>query len=295
MSTLDDINIDEKFDDLLKTYECTPIIIPKCQDLNIVTITNGFNFCSSIDIINVFNRLEKDDNIQYIYINEENVRGYKKIKKISNISNEDLKKDKRKKNKGKSFHNQLSIGFNCNNKTHNHINAISIKIFNTGKIQMTGCKSKQEIYHIYNYILDKIYQIPNSFVFKNQVFKYNIIRDIIKTDLINIKYNMILIKIDINYNINQLRFSEFINNNFNDIYCSYNQNISTVCQLYLNNFKYSINDKEFIPSCQVYNSSLSLRINNYDKIFEIYNFLKSLLINHYLDFRDFNYILPNQN
>lgn len=284
---MNDIN----FDNIIKKLNITEKIEPKCNDFNILTITSGFNFCDSIDILTVYNRIEIDNKILYVSINDKQNRGYKRIKKVNKASKYELKKDKRKNNKGKSFNSQLSIGYNCDIKEHNHSNPISIKIFVNGKMQITGCKNKEEIMRIYNYIIKKINEIPNNFKDNDgNIFKYEIYRNL--KESINIKYDMILVKIDINYEINQYRFSNYINNNYTKINCLYNPNISTNCQLYLNKFSYKkLNNEDFIPVCMIYNNSITFIINKYDIIEKIYLYLKNILLKGYLEIRDYNYIL----
>jgi TATA-box binding protein (TBP) (component of TFIID and TFIIIB) len=282
---------DLNFDNIISKLKITEEINPECKEFNILTITSGFNFCDNIDILNIYNRIEINEKLLYVSINDKDIRGYKKIKKVNKASKYELKKDKRKNNKGKSFNSQLSLGYKCDIKEHNHSNPISIKIFINGKMQITGCKNKEEIIRIYNYIIKKINEIPS--VFKDNfgnTFKYNMYQNLTKN--IVIKYDMILVKIDVNYDINQYRFSNYIDNNYKDINCLYNPNISTNCQLYLNNFSYKKNDGEdFIPVCMIYNNSITFIISNYNIISKIYSYLKNILIKGYLEIRDYDYIL----
>jgi hypothetical protein len=279
------------FEKKLKTIKKTPKIEPKCTPCNIITITSGFNFCDKIDILSIYYRIELDDKLINVSLDEKNIRGYKQIKKIKKSTTTELKKDKRKQNKGKSFNNQLSLGFSCNNKVHNHTNPVSIKIFNNGNIQLTGCKDKEEILYIYNYIINNIKKINTNYYFNNKSFKYELVKNLKEIDYIDINYNMITVKIDFNFDFNHYRLYKFFNNyKSNKVTMLYNPNTSTTFQLYFNDKKF-LNSNNKKPSCIVFNNSITFIINRYEIIQELFIFIKDIFINNYELIRDFTYIL----
>ena len=95
------------------------------NNLRISTMTQIAEISSKIDLKNLFKYLEPTDNIKYISFGSESSKGEleKKIKKP------------RKNKEKKFFYNQITI----------HIfyeKIVNVKVFNNGRIQMTGLKKK---------------------------------------------------------------------------------------------------------------------------------------------------------
>lgn len=257
----------------------------KFSNLEISTITCRFNFIEDIDIDFLYHRFPINDRFIYITYGNNDIRGFKKLKKIKYEKDIKIKKDKRKQNKGNSFSNQLIIGYDCNIKSHNHNNPVSIKIFNNGLIQMTGCKSETEIYNIYNLLYNIIVNIPNKYNVNDNIYTYNFYKKIIHKKDIKIKYDMILSQIKFNFNLNQYYTHHFLTNNKKyNIKSIYHPEIST-------SYSISLNDLEkngYIPTCSVFNNSINMISNSMDLSNEMYYYIKDFLTNNLINLISFN-------
>jgi hypothetical protein len=278
---------DENFDNIFKekTNYYKNIFIKKFNELEISTITCRFNFIEYIDINFLYNRFEINQNFTYITIGNNKIRGYKKIKKIKYEKDISIKNDKRKKNKGCSFSNQLIIGYKCSNKNHEHNNPISIKIFNNGLIQMTGCKSEMEIMNIYTSLYNNILSINNIFILNNNEYKYEFYKNIIEPKNIKIKYDMIISQIKFNFNLNQFYMHNFITNNKINIESIYYPEISTCYKIKLN----ELNNNDYLPTCSVFNNSINIISTSIENSINIYNYLKKFINDNFINIISYEY------
>ena len=119
------------------------------------------NIITHEHIKKIYDNIEITDEIIYIQLDKNNIKGNKKKKEKKYIKDKPkTTNDKRKKNKGSPFSNQISIGIK--NSTSNTNNSICMKIFNNGKIHLTGCKSIDEIKYVFNKIKNIIQKIIPS-------------------------------------------------------------------------------------------------------------------------------------
>ena len=131
--------------------------------LHISTITFISEIDSNIDLKNLYEKFNSDDDIKYIEYGNNPVKG-EKVKKI--------KKPRNKKEK-KYFYNQLTLHINCEK-------IVNVKIFNNGKIQMTGVKSKDQGKKVVSIFLNKLSSLSledKELVLENinpQITKYKI-------------------------------------------------------------------------------------------------------------------------
>lgn len=133
------------------------------EKLHISTMTFISEIDSNIELKNLYEKLDIDDEIKYIEYGKNPEKG-EKITKI--------KKPRQKKEK-KYFYNQLTLHIYCEK-------IVNTKIFNNGKIQMTGVKSKQQGKKIVEIFLEKIKNFPiedKELILDNlepKVNKYNV-------------------------------------------------------------------------------------------------------------------------
>jgi TATA-box binding protein (TBP) (component of TFIID and TFIIIB) len=93
------------------------------ENLRISTMTAISSLNTDIDLTNLFNNIKMDENISFI---EHGSLGFK------GESNK-MKRKTRKPEKKKTFFNQVTLHVNCDKN-------VNVKLFNNGKIQMTGLK-----------------------------------------------------------------------------------------------------------------------------------------------------------
>lgn len=155
------------------------------DNLRISTMTAICNISNEINLKNCYENLKINDIIHFIEFKGYPNKGYSKK----------AQKKKRKIKEKKVFYNQITI--------HVYLDKIiNVKIFNNGRIQMTGLKSKdqglnvidiliKEItrHNIDNCIFDEDLKLSNyKIVLINSDFdiKYKINRDILHRDIINL-------------------------------------------------------------------------------------------------------------
>ena len=107
------------------------------SNLRVSTMTLISELTSDINLKKLFDNLSINDKIRYIEYGSENQKGEKKNKTA------------RQKTIKKFFYNQIT--------THIFENKIvNVKIFNNGRIQMTGLKSKEQGINVINILLNEI-------------------------------------------------------------------------------------------------------------------------------------------
>tara|TARA_Y100000996_G_scaffold413883_1_gene403226 strand:- start:26 stop:757 length:732 start_codon:yes stop_codon:yes gene_type:complete len=182
------------------------------MDYRISTITCISELSNYIDLHKLYTNLEINDNIKYIEYGIDKYKGYAKKRG----------KKSRKSNKKKTFFNQLTIHLYYNK-------LINIKLFNNGKIQLTGINN---ISSITNIILLLIKELSN--------------KDIIDAETKILNYKIVLINsdFDIGYKVNrEVLYRYMIENNIFSTYepCTYpgvnikyyfnnNNNNTGICQ-----------------------------------------------------------------
>ena len=93
------------------------------ENLRISTMTAISSLNTDIDLTNLFNNIRMDENISFI---EHGSLGFKG-------ESTKMKRKTRKPEKKKTFFNQVTLHVNCDKN-------VNVKLFNNGKIQMTGLK-----------------------------------------------------------------------------------------------------------------------------------------------------------
>ena len=134
---------------------------------------------------NLYDNVNINDKIKNIEITSDKFKGY----------SEKNEKKKRKNKKKKCFFNQITMHI-YNNKI------INVKIFNNGKIQMTGLKTEKQGLETINILINELKNInkTDSLIYSDQLFindyeivmvntdfdiKYKIKRELLHRDLLN--------------------------------------------------------------------------------------------------------------
>ena len=160
------------------------------DNLRISTITALSGFNTNIDLKSLYDNIKISDQIRFIQWGVDNTKG------TTNKVNKRPRKNKKKKN---VFYNQITLHYFVNK-------VINVKIFNNGKLQMTGLKQIEQGKEVVESI-------------KNIIKKLNIeIKDdnkiVDNKDFIINKYEIVLINSDfnVNYNIDRDILHRFIIN-----------------------------------------------------------------------------------
>jgi len=142
------------------------------KNLRISTMTQIAEISSKINLNNLYKYLEPTDTIRYLSFGSELSKGEitKKIKKP--------RKDKEKK----FFYNQITI----------HIffeKIVNVKIFNNGRIQMTGLKSSEQGKEVIKIFLEEVNKLSEEY--KKEIFEVSNPKFTwIKTVLINSDFDL---------------------------------------------------------------------------------------------------------
>lgn len=238
------------------------------ENLRISTMTCISKLSNNINLNILFDNLEINDNIRYIEHGENNYKGY--AKKL------DKKPRKKKENKSR-FYNQSTL--------HLFINKlINIKLFNNGKIQLTGIKKEDDILPAIQLL---IIELSN--------------KQIISKDTIIEYYDIVMINsdFDIGYKLNREMLYRHILSM--GIFCTYEP-----CTYPGVNIKYYVNNKNNgICNCSnrcngkgkddqckkvtvaVFKSGkiIITGAQTLDQVKEVHTFIKNLLINKKNQFR----------
>ena len=114
------------------------------QNLRVSTMTIISNIGSNIILDGLFKNLETDDNIKYIE--------YGKLNKGVNTKKQ---RKPRKNVEKKYFYNQVTLHVELDK-------IINLKIFNNGKLQMTGVKNKTQADSVIDILISKLSSIDNK-------------------------------------------------------------------------------------------------------------------------------------
>ena len=120
-------------------------IILKTSELHVSAIVQIGKLTTNINLYELANNLCINDNISYIEHGSEITKGY-------NPKNKPKKKLKKSK---KFFYNQVTIHINCD-KT------INMKIFNNGRVQMTGINNDKQGLESINILLNEIHKLSEG-------------------------------------------------------------------------------------------------------------------------------------
>ena len=158
------------------------------EKLKISTMTYLTQIDSNIDLQQLYNSLSITENIKYIEYGKNIPKGFK-VKKIKNP---------RKKVERKYFYNQITLHVFLNK-------IINVKVFNNGKIQMTGVKSDDQGKGAANIVLQEFKTINSDkkeIIFDNQDF-----------DIKEFRTAMINSDFDIGFKINREMLHRIVINN----------------------------------------------------------------------------------
>lgn len=278
----------EKFENVIKTYIDKNKVNYIFSDINISTITFNLKIANNMDINFVFNRFKLDERFPYIKMGKK-IRGLKENIKKESIKN----KDKRKKEKGFSFSNQITIGYKCCNEDHYHKNPLAIKIFNGGNTNITGCKDEEELKTVYTALYEKIMSINYTFkLSNNKTVKYNFVDKFYRFEEIEYSIEMIfstfrIINADnneeeINININKLK--ELIDEEYgyDRIKTVYDNTKQVPLRCYFKLFDRQISEtKTLSSSLSIHHScAMTLVCQEYDVLYKVKNLIENIILKY---------------
>lgn len=272
----------------LKKYSIDKKIKYNFTDFYISTITFIVNLCESINIKILFDKFLLDEEFVYLKY-KDNIRGIKT--NIKNNKNNKFTKnsDKRKKLKGFSFSNQITIGYLCSNKEHEHNNPIAIKIFNGGSVNFTGCKNEQELKYIYEKLYNKIKDINVIFYIEklNKNIQYNFFKDLIPIENIDFRIEMMFGTLKIvndndkkNINIDIQKLKDYIDKKYkiNEIKTVLDNNKQVPLRCYIQLLTTKNNDKDRCPTISIYQTgSINIITINKKKLIETIELFKKII------------------
>ena len=123
------------------------------KDLRVSTMTLVSKISSNIDLSKLYEHLGITDTIQFIEYGTNPVKGepYKKTNSRNKKSNKPNKPKKPKK----FFYNQITL--------HCFLDKfVNVKVFNNGRIQMTGLRSKKQGISIINILISEVKNLPEN-------------------------------------------------------------------------------------------------------------------------------------
>lgn len=282
-------NIDfDKADELFETYlnSCQVFsqkyTLPSELIISTITITGQIGSCTNKNL--VFHRIEITDDIIYVEFNDmiKGIKPKKKKKRITKNTNIIKKVDKRRKNKGKSFGNQISLGIK--GTLDNHKKPICVKLFKNGGIHMAGCRSIEEGNQVYNIVSNMLRNIPVKYKINgsnDNIYLYPV-KDINTLDDSDLTVKMINSTFRTNFQINQLNLYKELKEYYNtdDVFVTYNCCLSSPIRCYL--MKMSIYDetkkKNKQPSIFIYRSgSINVVVPCMELLQKSYDFINNFL------------------
>jgi len=257
------------------------------SQFNISTITSIIKIATFLNLKVLFENIDIDSDIAYVEfknkIKGEKEQKNKKIKKTSS--------DKRKRNKGKTFANQLSIGFLCTE--HIHKKPICVKIFSKGSLTITGTKSSKEIRKICNKLLSVFLQINKCFFFQNKEIILLPYKNLVEKENINISVETVNGSFKTNYKINLIHFKKKIREFYKSDKIYIKSNRSALLELDLKIYKFFDDRKKKLktPKISIYGTgSIVINSINEELLFKSFEFIKVFLLEHKKDIVDQDYI-----
>lgn len=275
----------ELFNLELKKYSIDKKIEYDFTDFYISTITFIVNLCETINIKTLFDKFSLDN--EFVYLKYKNdIRGIKtNIKNNKSTKN----KDKRKKLKGFSFSNQITIGYLCSNKDHDHNNPIAIKIFNGGSVNFTGCKNEAELKYIYEKLYKKLLNIRVDFYIEklNKTVQYNFYKNLKPVENIDFRIEMMFGTLKIvnkndtkNININIQCLKDYIDEKYkiNEIKTVLDNNKQVPLRCYLQLLTTKNNDKDRCPTISIYQTgSINIITINKKKLIQTIDLFRKII------------------
>ena len=281
----------ELYETYLKTCEITIDQNGEFTEFKISTITSIIKIATNLNLKILFENIDINENIAYIEFKDQ-IKGFKEKKKIKKKIKKD--NDKRKRNKGKTFANQLSIGFLC--KKHIHKKPICIKIFRKGSLTITGTKSSNEIEHVCYQLLDIFQNTNKIFKFNDQEITLIPYENLINRGDLSISIETVNGSFKTNYKINLIDFRHKIRELYNadKIYIKSNRAALLELDLKIYEFFDKRKNKLKTPKISIYGTgSIVINSINEDLLMKTYNFIKEFLIKYKDNVIDKNYVFTN--
>ena len=252
----------------------------------ISTMTVATKLCDEINLMMVYQRLRLDNDIAYIERSKDSIRGSKN-KKQTKYKIKTKKKnnnDKRKIGKGSPFSNQISIGFICCHKDHNHKNPICVKLFKNGKVHMTGCKNLEEVENFYTKLYNKVLDIKIKYTIGDRTITILPVKNIKEFKDVEITIDMVngTFKTNFKIDLNKLyaKLKEVYTEE--DLFINCEKKTQLVC--YLKKYKIVNIEKrsEKQPSVFIYNSgSINVIAVSLDVLEKSYKLISEFIDKHY--------------
>jgi hypothetical protein len=293
LNLFDNIDFD-KAEDLFDSYinSCDIIkheyVTPSNLVISTITVTGGIGTLVNDEII--YNCLKINDKIIYLEKGSR-IRGNKPLKKKKRVKKEigdpRFKKiDKRKRGKGKSFSNQVSIG--VEGILDMHKKPINVKLFKNGRIHMAGARSLEEAEAIYNIVVEEISKIS----LKHPIQGTDRIVNIYPIENINpysesgLKINMINSTFQTNFKIEQLKLYNLLKTKYDitEVFTTYNNCMSSPIRVYLKCYAtYDSKKKKFKqPSLFIYRSgSVNVVVPRMELLDKAYKFINTFFKENY--------------
>ena len=265
----------------VKYVEPSPLII------STITVTGCIGSLVNDEII--YNCVELNNDVIYLEKGAR-IRGDKPAKKRKrakkNENNRFSKVDKRKRGKGKSFSNQVSIGIK--GILDKHKKPINVKLFKNGRIHMAGCRSLEEGHGIFDIVNKAIKKIPT----KHKISGTDRIIDIYPIENMkiskesNLTINMINSTFQTNFKIEQLKLYNLLKSKYEitEVFTTYNNCMSSPVRCYLKCMGTWDEKKKRHkqPSLFIYRSgSVNVVVPEMYLLDEAYNFINSFFREYY--------------
>jgi len=257
------------------------------EDFNISTITCIIKLSKSLNIKVLFEQFKINDNILYLeYQNKIKGKREKKVLKQNKTN------DKRMKKKGKTFANQLSIGFNCNK--HCHKKPICLKVFSKGSLTLTGVKDSDEIDYVINNFYNMLKNIKKDYYYEDKKIYLEPYKKLLDINKISKSIETVNGSFKCNFNINLEKLTNVLLKKYenNQIYIKRNRSALIEIDIILLSIYDERKKKSKIPKVSVYGTG-SIVLNSVDEetIIKSYNFIKKVLEDNYKDIvdQDFNF------
>jgi TATA-box binding protein (TBP) (component of TFIID and TFIIIB) len=144
---------------------------------------------------------------------DDNIKCLEMLESIQSLENNSLKKHGRQKNKtNENFYNSCSII----TKGALDIKCVNIKLFNNGKITLTGSKNEMDGYHACCVLLKELKNDKNIFTYMKEE------KDINDLQINNYKITMINSDFNTNFKIDLLKLLDILNSNDKNIFTKFN-------------------------------------------------------------------------
>jgi hypothetical protein len=277
-------NLYEKF---LETCEITTDEVENFSEFKISTITSIIRISTFLNLKVLFENIDINENIAYIEFKNQ-IKGKKDKKKTKKKNNDN---DKRKRNKGKTFANQLSIGFLC--KIHHHKKPICVKIFSKGSLTITGTKSYDEIKRICNQLLDIFLNINIKYKFNDREIILIPYKNLVQKKNISINIETVNGSFKTNYRINLRDLKKKVREFYtpDKIYIKSNRAALLELDLKIHGFFDKRKNKLKTPKISIYGTgSIVINSINQDLLLKAFNFIKEFLLKYQKDVIDKNYV-----